>query len=414
MQMEKLRICSEIQLENELFELLEGDVVESILKEAQFEEDVNIWKNLLEGHSFKVTPQMAPALYQLFSEVKSRLNYQKEIEFYVTNDPQLNAFAVPRITDTMPDLINVNSGLIEMLDNDELSFVVGHEIGHLISRNARVSRLIQFIFPGSSTIPLILSHKIDLWKKLSELSADRMGFLACPNLEKCISGFFKLSSGLKTSRINFDYLAYLDNNEEVLKYFTESNNPNLLSHPINPLRVKALQVFSQSETFRRVMAGEEMEDDPQLDSETDKLTEILLTLSNSEMDYHRKYFVATGGLMMSVLDKQLDQEEHNNILGVLSRYTVFPEAFLKNIAESGQVEEIFEASITNILAKNPAERFGMLEYLVDMALSDNQIFRQEIDFVYHIGENKFGLTRREIAQHMARNIQGKFMPKLYG
>jgi hypothetical protein len=343
-----------------------------------------------------------------------KLGYQKKIEFYVTNEPQLNAFAVPRITDTMPDLININSGLIDMLDNDELSFVVGHEIGHLISRNARVSRLIQFIFPGDNTIPMILSHKIELWKKLSELTADRMGFLACPDLEKCVSGFFKLSSGLKTARINFNYLAYLENNEQVLKYFTESNNPNLLSHPINPIRVKALQLFSQSKSFCRLIAGEEIENDSQLDFEIDKLTNILLTLSSSEMDYHRKYFVATGGLIMSVLDNQMDQQEHENIMGVLSRYTVFPESFLKKIAESGQVEDIFNDSIDNILSKNPGERFGMLEYLVDMALSDNKIFRKEIDFVYDIGEKKFGLTRREIAQQMARNIQGKFMPKLYG
>jgi hypothetical protein len=413
MQIEDLRLKLEVQLEDELYDLLEGETVESILNEAKIEEEENTWKNILEGHSFKVTSEMAPALFDLFHEVKDKLKYAKEIEFYVTNEPQLNAFAVPRISEKMPDIINVNSGLVSMMDDQELRFVIGHEVGHLISRNARIWKLIRFIFPNPETIPLILKHKIELWSKLSELTSDRFGFVACPDIEKCVSEFFKLSSGLNTSRINFDYKAYLEKNDEVLKYFTENNNPNFMSHPVNPMRVKALQLFAESETFRRFSAGEEVAEDKTLQEMMDKLTEALLTLSSSEMDYHRKYFIATSGLIMATQDENFSEEEHNLILQVLANYTVFPKSFLVNIMQSGKVGEIFEQSVNTILSRNPGERFEMMDYIIGLALSDNQIMKPEVDFIYALGEKKFGLTRREIAQRMAQIIQGRFMPDLY-
>lgn len=413
MQINDLRLKLEVQLENELYDLLEGETIESILNEAKIEEEENTWKNILEGLSFKVTPEMAPALYQQFHEVKEKLQYSKEIEFYVTNEPQLNAFAVPRISENIPDIINVNSGLIGMMDNDELRFVIGHEVGHLISRNARIWKLIRFIFPDDENIPLILKHKIDLWGKLSELTSDRFGFVACPDMEKCVSEFFKLSSGLNTSRINFDYKAYLEKNEQILQYFTTQNNPNLLTHPVNPLRVKALQLFAGSDTYRKFSAGEEITEDKVLQEQIDKLTEVLLTLSSSEMDQHRKYFIATSGLIMAGQDENFSEKEHDLILQILSNYTVFPKPFLVNIMQSGKVGEMFEQSVNAILSRNPGERFEMMDFFIGLALTDNQILKPEVEFIYNIGEKSFGLTRREIAQRMAAFIQGRFMPDLY-
>jgi hypothetical protein len=135
---------------------------------------------------------------------KNTLKYEKEIDFYVTNDPSLNAFAIPRSVETNNDIVNVNSGMISMLDNDELRFVVGHEIGHLISRYARINKLLNFVFPDEVEMPLILKHKIDLWMKLSELTADRFGYIARPNLENCFLPSLKWHQ-VCTGRIKFVY-----------------------------------------------------------------------------------------------------------------------------------------------------------------------------------------------------------------
>ena len=242
-----IRVDLEIELENNLFQTLEGKLVEKIIAEANYEPEENIWKNILEGHSFKVTEKMSPKLYHIFHDVKNKLNYKKNIDFYITNSAELNAFALTRSDDKDTDIININSALISMFDDDELRFVVGHEIGHLITRYARVVRLINFIFPDPEKVPLILAHRIELWQKVSELTADRFGFIASPKVEKCVSGFFKMASGLSTDRIDFDYKAYLIDNEKILEYFTQ--NSNMFTHPVNPLRIKAIKLFSESSLY---------------------------------------------------------------------------------------------------------------------------------------------------------------------
>jgi len=412
MNCEKIRIELELQLENELFQVLEGEMVESVLKDASLGPEENIWKNILQGHSFKVTPEMASPLYNLFNEVKEKLGYQKNIDFYITNTPELNAFAIPQIDENEADIVNVNSGMIGMLDDDELRFVVGHEIGHLISRFARINRLIYFVFPIPEEIPLILQNKIELWKKLSELTSDRFGYIACSRLDKCASAFFKMASGLDPVRINFDYRAYLTENEKILDYFSH-NNGNIMSHPVNPLRIKAIQLFSESGLYKDFLNNVELLPDENLSVEMAKLIEVLLTLSTSELDYHRKFFIAAAGILMASLDEKLTGEEIELILDQLSAFTVFPKEFLNQIYEGGKANEIFSEAITQILALNPSERISMVAYLANLAISDNQVFTKEIDYVYEVGVSLFKMDKREVAQIIASIVQGKFVPKLY-
>jgi predicted Zn-dependent protease len=50
--------------------------------------------------------------------------------FYVLDDKKLNAFAIPG------GYIFINKGLIDRLNEDELAFVLGHEIGHVAARHS--------------------------------------------------------------------------------------------------------------------------------------------------------------------------------------------------------------------------------------------------------------------------------------
>ena len=405
-----IRVDLEIELESNLFQTLEGKLVEKIIAEANYEPEENIWKNILEGHSFKVTEKMSPKLYHIFHDVKNKLNYKKNIDFYITNSAELNAFALTRSDDKDTDIININSALISMFDDDELRFVVGHEIGHLITRYARVVRLINFIFPDPEKVPLILAHRIELWQKVSELTADRFGFIASPNVEKCVSGFFKMASGLSTDRIDFDYKAYLIDNEKILEYFTQ--NRNMFTHPVNPLRIKAIKLFSESSLYEDFKNEKEFNTDQVLNAEMDKLIAMLQTISTSPMDAFRKQFLASAGLIMANIDKNINDDEYENILESLSNYTVFPHEYLSEICNTS-TEEVFKSSITNIIQQNPAERFQLLQYMANIAMSDNSIFNKEINFLFEVGESLLGLTRREIAQILAATLQQGFIPELY-
>lgn len=407
-----IRIPMEKELSRQLYDLIEGEIMTSVLKEARIERFENEWKLILEGHSFKVTKELASGLFDLFHDVKKTLEFDENIDFYVTNSPEVNAWALTATEEGEAHIINVNSGLIERMDDDELRFIIGHEIGHLISKNATISRLINFVFPDQSKLPALLYHKINIWNKLAELTADRYGFIASPKVEKCISNFFKLSSGLSPDRINFDYQAYLAENERIIKYFEENRGQNLASHPINPIRIKAIMAFSDSIMYQQIRTGVELMEDVMLTGKIDQLTNILMTLTSSELDYHRINFMAAAGLLIAGVDSQVTREEAERIMSLISRVMIFPKELVEEIHGSGKVLEVFNSSAGAIINANPGEKYGLFDFMVGIALADRQIFQQEIDFLYNVAES-FGLSRKEAAQMIAQSIQREFMPELY-
>jgi Zn-dependent protease with chaperone function len=166
--MEHIAVGLEMEeyLKTQIFEALQGDIIKSILHEAKYQPTNNYLRNMLEGNSFKVDANISPKLHGIFYDVKSKLGFEEDVDFYVTSDAQLNAYAVSRNEENEPHIININSSLLNLMSDEELRFIIGHEMGHLITKNADLLKLIYFIFPGNSDMPMLLQHKIRLWKQL--------------------------------------------------------------------------------------------------------------------------------------------------------------------------------------------------------------------------------------------------------
>ena len=409
---EAIRIPLEIQIGQELYQQIQGKVLETILREAKVEKTENYFKNILQGHSFKVNEKLAPRLHDSFVEVMKRLDFKESTEFFITNNPELNAFAVSRLEPDESHIININSGLIDKVDDDELKFIVGHEIGHLISNNANIAQLLDFVFVDQAETPLMMQHKIAVWDKLSELTADRFGFIACGKLDKVLSCFFKMASGLSVERLNFDPKAFSVENEEILKYFKETGSGNLLSHPINPIRIKAVELFENSELYSKLLSGNEIEYDKALDDQISELIQSLMVISNSPLNYHRTCFIASAGLIVAGIDKAIEPDEYNAIIDELSAFTVFPKQTLKAMTDENKIESFFENSIKELLEINPGEKNMMLEYMINIIISDSTISDSELNFIFDFGV-KLGFERKEIAQIFASSIQEQFIPNIY-
>jgi len=409
---EAIRIPLEIQIGQELYQQIQGKVLETILREAKVEKTENYFKNILQGHSFKVNEKLAPRLYDSFVDVMKKLDFQESTEFFITNNPELNAFAISRLEPDESHIININSGLIDKVDDEELKFIVGHEIGHLISNNANIAQLLDFVFVDQEETPLMMQHKIAVWDKLSELTADRFGFMACGRLDKVLSCFFKMASGLSVERLNFDPKAFSIENEEILKYFKETGSGNLLSHPINPIRIKAVELFEQSELYRNLLSGAEIVQDKMLEDSISELIQSLMVISNSPLNYHRTCFIASAGLIVAGIDKAIEPDEYNAIVDELSAFTVFPKQTLKEMIDENKIDLFFENSVNALLEINPGEKNMMLEYMINIIIADSTILDSELNFVFDFGV-KLGFERKEIAQIFATSIQEKFMPNIY-
>ena len=388
----------ERQIGEQIYNALQGTVVEEVLKKIRMSGSDTYWRSNMEGHSLKVDKELLPDFYRLCHEVKAKLNFEEDVDFYITGDSTVNAFSVAAEEEGEPHIVNINSALFDLMTTDELKFVIGHELGHLINKDTALARLIRFVFPPEANVPVSLQYKIRLHDQLAELVADRYGYIATENLDVCVTAFFKLASGLDLAKMNVSIEALIADNNRRLEYFLNDKGVSRASHPVNPIRVQALNLFATSESEEELKAG------------MDELISILLKVGTSELDEYTARFIASAGLIVANIDEGINEDEINRVIESLSSMKMFPRQFLDEIAQ-GNVGQIFADSVENILRINPGMREGMLKYLISIVLSDKLIAKEEVDLLYHFGE-QIGLSDMEVASAIGEAIQMNYVPSL--
>ncbi len=153
------------------------------------------------GSNLRVTPKMFPRMHRSLTWACKILDVP-EPEMYVTVDPRPNAFTYGH---TKP-FIQVTTGLIDMLSDEELFFVIGHEVGHIKAGHVlygTMARSISVIVTvlGQATLGFgaILGQGLVIalyeWFRCAELTADRAALLCVQDIEPARDAFMKLAGG---------------------------------------------------------------------------------------------------------------------------------------------------------------------------------------------------------------------------
>lgn len=387
----------EQHLSQQIYAALHGELVGKILSQSSYNQGGESLRSAMEGHSFKVEKRLMGHLYDLLYGVKEKLGFKDPVDFYITGDSTVNAWTIAAAREGEPHIVNINSALVNLMSDDELRFVVGHELGHLMNKNTEMLRLIGFVFPRGTVPPLVLQYKIRLWEQLSELIADRFGYMAVESLPACLSAFFKMTSGLDINKIDMQVDAYLEENLKHLEYFINDKGLSRDTHPVNPIRVQSLNLFATCQS------------EEELEKKMEGIISALFKISNDETDYFLGFFVATAGLIAINIDGEVTEKEIEAVLNNLSSFHIFPRHFLDNVCKQN-VEEIFFSSIQEILKRDPGMREGMFNYIISLVLSDSSFNQKELDFIFQIGRECFGFSEKEIADRMAVAIQKNFVP----
>lgn len=388
----------ERQIGEQIYNALQGTVVEEVLKKIRMSGSDTYWRSNMEGHSLKVDKELLPDFHRLCHDVKAKLNFEEPVDFYITGDSTVNAFSVAAEEEGEPHIVNINSALFDLMTTDELKFVIGHELGHLINKDTALARLIRFVFPPEANVPVSLQYKIRLHDQLAELVADRYGYIATENLDVCVTAFFKLASGLDLAKMNVSIEALIADNNRRLEYFLKDKGVSRASHPVNPIRVQALNLFATSKSEEELQVG------------MDELISILMKVGTCELDEHTARFIASAGLIVANIDEGINEDEIKSVIESLASMKMFPRKFLDEIAQ-GNVGEIFADSVQNILRINPGMREGMLKYMISIVLSDKLIAKEEVDLLYEFGE-QIGLSDMEVASAIGEAIQVNYVPSL--
>jgi len=198
--------------------------------------------------SVRLTRSMAGTVHAMADECSEKLEMDTPLELFVYSSPQYNAACFKPEEGRV--FVMFSSSLLEAFEGSELRFVMGHELGHHVYRHHDIP--IGYLLGGGSRPSSGLALELFAWSRYAEISADRAGAHCARDPQGVARALFKLASGLTGKTIEFsldDFLAQLDDMQiEAAEPGQDSPREDWFStHPFSPLRVKALQLFDESE-----------------------------------------------------------------------------------------------------------------------------------------------------------------------
>jgi hypothetical protein len=387
------------ELFNQIYKVLQGDVTFQIRRMCVGNGGDIGYRSLMEGSSLKVQQDILPDLYAICEEVKVKLGYNDNIDFYIFGDNTVNARAWATDDEERPHIITINSGLYNLMNDEELKYIIGHEIGHLINKDAVITDIYNFIYQDEAAkedCPQFLKKRIELYNQLSELGADRYGYMANENLEACVTAIFKLASGLHIDKMNVSVEALINENANRLNYFLKDGGVSEGSHPVNPIRIQALDLFANAKTQTALNRG------------MDELINVLQTFWYKATDPYMADFVAAASIIVSRMDGRVDKFEEECIIDELGKFSFRPYKDLKRV-EKDDVQKVFNDSVDKILEINPSMDEELLRYFIKVVIADGILDEGEMGLIFNFGQ-KLGFTDGEIATAVGIKLKEDFAP----
>ena len=275
------------------------------LKKASNELDNSHLSNLL-TNSVRVDKEILPKVGEAIEIVFKRIKIENNFNFFITADNnQANASCSLMSSASRPDII-LTSRLIELLSIEELQFVIGHEVAHYVYQHA--------LYPNHNNVEdRNLKLNILNLSRAAEISADRIGFLACSSLEDALKANFKLASGLSDKYFNFKPSTYLDQLRD-LEDLGKSSSELWSTHPSFLIRMQSLIWFSMTKEYHDFFDQNKKgtyslkEVDKKLDFKMRKVTGDEIAKSNKEI--YEKALI-WGSLDIYLSDKKFSKDEQD-------------------------------------------------------------------------------------------------------
>ena len=215
--------------------------------------------------AIRVSPRQYPELHQLLSECATTLDLQPIPELYIQQNPMPSAMTIGLDR----PIIVVSTGMLDLLDTDGVRFIVGHEVGHVLSGHAvyrtmllqliDLATAIQWLPIGAWGIRAII-FGLNEWFRKSELSCDRAGLLCSQDPKAALRAHASLAGARDPDEM--DVAAFLDQAEEYERTgdlrdsFLKIVQLSGQSHPLAALRAAELQRWAAGSGYADILAGD--------------------------------------------------------------------------------------------------------------------------------------------------------------
>lgn len=310
--------------------------------------------------------------------------------------------------------IVINSKLLDTFTDDEVKFVIGHELGHIVAGHCQISTLAHLLFTSSSYyssvfgLPMkalnVMRHALKFiaisirqWEKAAEITADRFGFLAVNDQRIAFNALVNLKMGMINRKdINVD--DYLKQFEEIgsnwVYKINEIHDQFFATHPNIFRRILVLKLFTESVKSSELSNNE-------LDA---KIHAVLLGTNHNLLSVNEKLeeFLCKAVLFIAQFDGKIDKNEKKEFSKMISNLNISKKLKTK-------LDEMLECTISLIDISLPFELSDyQLEFLsnavTDVAASDGSYSFSEdqklTDFFDH-----FKLSRKFLDEKRALLIK---------
>lgn len=218
-----------------------------------------------QANAVRCSPTQYARVHKLYERAASALDAPQEYPIFVSQTPIVNAGAYGM---EKPFII-INSGAVSLLDDEELQFVIGHEIGHIMSGHVLYTTMMVLLvqlaergFPIVGLAARAILIGLMEWYRKAELSSDRAGSLAIQTPDAGMRTMLKFAGGGRTPETNLpEFIRQADSYrqggdlaDQVFKVL------NILGadHPFPVLRVAEMRDWFESGAYDRIMRGEYM------------------------------------------------------------------------------------------------------------------------------------------------------------
>jgi Zn-dependent protease with chaperone function len=227
------------------------------------------------GSYLRVTAEGYPKIHSALDRVCGVINLPSRPSLYVSWDYHVNGETLG-VDDP---IIKLTSAAIDYLDEPELLFLLGHEVGHIKSRHtlyhqmagslgALTAGIGQVTMGIGNLISWPLIAALSWWQRMSELTADRAGLLACQDIDAAIRWMMKCSGVPRKHFTSMQRESFLDQAREFEKLDYEVMNKTWkwiysygMTHPWTVLRAAELMRWVESGEYQAVLERKAVVDD---------------------------------------------------------------------------------------------------------------------------------------------------------
>jgi Zn-dependent protease with chaperone function len=186
-------------------------------------------------------------------------------EVFVVQDPAVNAYTLG----IDKPWIVVTTGALDLFDDAELRFVLGHECGHVLSGHGVYRTMLHQLMALAARVAWIpvggwglraVVFALEEWHRAAELSGDRAGLLVVQDVDAALRAHMKTAGGSRLRDMDAgafltqsdDYRGTSQARDSIAKLL------NLMgrSHPFAVSRAGELRDWVVSGDYNRILSGE--------------------------------------------------------------------------------------------------------------------------------------------------------------